>query len=50
MVADITVTGVYTKWVELSFSDKFVLVIYEDRAKDSYIIIYKVADIIAWGK
>jgi len=50
LVADITVPGVYIKTVELSYSDKEVLVIYEDRAKDSHIRVYKVKDILEWGK
>jgi len=49
-VAEITVPGVYTKWVELSYSDKYFLVIYEDRAKDSWMRIYKVEDVLKWGK
>jgi len=50
MIADIVVPGVYIKFVQLSYSDKEVLVIYEDRNKDSYINIYKTKDVIDWGK
>jgi len=50
MLADITVPGVYIKFVELSYSDKEVMVIYENRAKDSFINVYKVKDVLEWGK
>lgn len=39
-IAMIEVPGLQIKQVELSYSDKYFVVLYEDRARESYIRIY----------
>jgi hypothetical protein len=49
-LAEITVPGNYTCKVELSYSDKFFVVIFTDAQKESCMRIYNLKDCLAWGK
>jgi translation initiation factor 3 subunit I len=46
----IEIPGIQIKQVELSYSDKFFVVLYEDRNRESFIRIYSVKDALEWGK
>jgi len=46
----IEIPGIQVKQVELSFSDKQFVVLYEDRNRESFIRIYNTKDAIEYGK
>jgi len=50
LLAEMTMPGIKTSQVELSYSDKQVLVVYEDKNRDTFIRIFNVKDVLEWGK
>ena len=48
-VAEVPINAMITKFVELSFSDKYFAVICEDRGADDTIKIFKMQDALDWG-
>ena len=50
LLAEMKMPGIYTKQVELSYSDKQFTVVYETSQRETFIRVYNVSDVLAWGK
>lgn len=50
LLAEMAMPGIYTRRVELSYSDKQFMVVYEAANRESYIRIFNVKDMLEHGK
>lgn len=50
LLAEISIPGMQVKQVELSYSDKQFLVLYEDKNRESHIRVFNLKDVLSHGK
>ena len=50
LLAEMAMPGIQTKQVELSYSDKSFMVLYEDKNRESWIRVFNIKDAIEHGK
>ena len=50
LISELTIGAMQTKQVELSFSDKYFAVLYEEKSRETFIKIFNTKEALEWGK